>query len=100
MRKVTVLLAILVFSCAAQAQTPTTLSTETPTIAPTVSEPSIFMTIVGIDGTPEGQMTRFDYTATAGDVHIANLLTLQLFSLWAGFVFVVVVLVVLLRNRS
>ena len=34
-----------------------------------------------------GQMTRFDYVASAGDVHIANLLALLFFSLWAMFLF-------------
>lgn len=38
-----------------------------------------------------GQMTRFDYVATAGSVHIGSLLTLLLFSLWAMFFFIVFV---------
>lgn len=39
-----------------------------------------------------GQMTRFDYVATAGSVHIASLLTLLLLSLWAMFLFAVFVM--------
>jgi hypothetical protein len=39
-----------------------------------------------------GQMTRFDYVATAGSVHIANLLTALFFSIWAMFLLGVLVL--------
>lgn len=40
-----------------------------------------------------GQQTSVQYTATAADVHIANLLTLLLFSVWGFFLFAVFVLV-------
>jgi hypothetical protein len=39
-----------------------------------------------------GQMTRFDYVASAGSVHVANLLTFLFFSLWAMFLFAVFVM--------
>jgi len=52
--------------------------TETPTVS---NSPSVFATVAS------GQMTRFDYIATAGSVHIANLLTLLFVSLWAMFLF-------------
>jgi hypothetical protein len=40
-----------------------------------------------------GQVTRFDYIATAGNVHVANLLTLLFFSLWGMFLLGVLVFV-------
>lgn len=51
------------------------------TETPTVSSEYVFATVEA------GQMTRFDYVATAGSVHIANLLTLLFFSMWAMFFF-------------
>jgi len=78
--------------------TPTQTDTATPTQTPT-PEPYGYSTTVPITGTPDGQMTRFDYTATAGDVHIANLLTWLVFSLWGMFLFTVLVLVLLLRRK-
>jgi hypothetical protein len=54
--------------------------TETPTVS---TSPYVFATVAA------GQMTRFDYVATAGSVHIANLLTLLFVSLWAMFLFAV-----------
>lgn len=62
--------------------------TETPT--PTFTIPlsqHVFATVTS------GQMTRFDYIATAGSIHIANLLTLIFASLWGMFLFIVFVLV-------
>lgn len=41
----------------------------------------------------DGQITRFDYSATAGSVHISNLLTLLLFSIWGFFLFGIFVMV-------
>lgn len=35
----------------------------------------------------DGQVTRFEYSATASDVHIANLIMLILFSVWGMFLF-------------
>jgi len=57
--------------------------TETPTVS---TSPSVFATV------PAGQMTRFDYVATAGSVHIGNLLAFLLFSVWAMFLFAVFVM--------
>jgi len=58
--------------------TPTLTSTPTETQTPT-PEPWAFITLTS------GQLTRFDYIATASDVHIANVLSLILFSAWAFF---------------
>lgn len=75
------------------AQTETPIPTETETATPThTPEPFVYATIAPETTDEQGQMTRFDYVATAGDVHVANLLTMQLFSLWAMFLFVVFVL--------
>jgi hypothetical protein len=65
--------------------TPTITNTPTETYTPT-PEPWAFAT------TASGQLTRFDYVATASDVHIANIITLLIFSLWAMFFFAVFVL--------
>jgi len=46
----------------------------------------IYATLTG------GQMSRFDYSATASDVHIANLLTALLVSVWGMFLVGVLVL--------
>lgn len=62
--------------------TPTNTPTNTPTPTP---EPWVYLTVTS------GQLTRFDYTASAGDVHNANIITLILFSLWAMFFFAVFV---------
>lgn len=52
---------------------------QTPTPTATLSyEASIYATVVG------GQVTRFDYVATAQDVQISNLLFLLFVSIW-GF---------------
>lgn len=77
------------------AQTETPIPTETETATPTntpTPEPFVYATIAPETTDEPGQMTRFDYVATAGDVHVANLLTIQLFSLWAMFLFGVFVL--------
>lgn len=77
----------------AQTETPIPTATETatPTNTPT-AEPFVYSTIAPETTDEPGQMTRFDYVITAADVHIANLLTIQLFSLWAMFLFGVFVL--------
>jgi hypothetical protein len=56
------------------------------TATPDVISESIYATLTG------GQVTRFDYSASASDVHIANLLMALFFSLWAMFLFGVLVL--------
>ena len=99
---IAVLTVMLFTADIANAQTDTPVPTETFTPTPTLTptpEPYVHMTVIPPDGTPDGQMTRFDYTATAGDVHIANLLTFLLYSFWAMFLFLVVVTVVLVRRR-
>ena len=69
----------------AQTYTPTNTPTETPTQTPT-NPPWVFSTIAPLTGTPEGQLTRFDYVTTSSDVHIANLLTALLYSIWGMFI--------------
>jgi len=66
-------------------------NTLTPTNTPTITntptpEPWVYITVTS------GQLTRFDYVATASDVHIANLLALIFFSVWGFFLFTVFVL--------
>jgi hypothetical protein len=78
--------------------TPTPTSTPTPTPTPT-DEPYVYATAIPGTGTPMGQMTRFDYTVNAGDVHISNLLTILLFSLWAFFLMLVFGWALLWRRR-
>lgn len=81
--------------------TETGTPTNTPTNTPTATDvPSLYMTMAPGAGTAIGQMTRFDYTSTAGDVHIANLLTWLLYSLWGMFFFVVFVLWNLARRKQ
>lgn len=60
--------------------TPTDTPTET--FTPT-AEPWAYITVTS------GQLTRFDYIATAADVHIADLLTLIFVSVWGFFLFAV-----------
>jgi hypothetical protein len=69
----------------AQTQTPTDPPTQTPTETPTMP-PWVYSTIAPLTGTPEGQLTRFDYVTSAADVHIANLLTALLYSIWGMFI--------------
>jgi hypothetical protein len=61
------------------------------TATPDPLSESIYATLTG------GQVTRFDYSATAAEVHIANLLTALLVSIWSMFFLGVIVLVQ--RNR-
>jgi hypothetical protein len=69
--------------------------TETPTIMPPQTEtpaPYSYSTLPPQQGTPPGVMTRFDYTVSVGETHIANLLTWLLYSLWGMFLFLVLVM--------
>jgi hypothetical protein len=86
---------LVVFTSSAQTETPTPTATATLTPAPYV-----FATIAPSDGTPPGQLTRFDYVSTAGDVHIANLLTLDVISGWGQFLFSVIFITALARRRK
>lgn len=85
---------ILVGACGlAQAQetatpTPTETATATPTPTPT-AEPWVYGTLSPVDA-GDGQIYRFDYTMTAGDVMIAFLLLVLLFSVWAFLIYEVV----------
>jgi hypothetical protein len=65
--------------------TPTITNTPTETTTPS-PEPWVYLTVTS------GQLTRFDYTASASDVHIGNILTALVFSLWGMFLFAVFVL--------
>lgn len=67
--------------------------TETPTPVLSVSGPYVFATLTG------GQMSRFDYVASAGSVHISNLLTALLFSLWGMFLLTVFIVAAVLWKR-
>ena len=96
-RIITLLLLGLSLASAAHAQTETPVPT--PTHTPT-AEPYVYATVPPSDGTPPGIMTRFDYIATAGDVHIANLLTLDVLSDWGQFLFSVIFMTALARRRK
>lgn len=95
MRWMIVVLLVVMVSGLSFAQTdtpvPTATETATPTNTPT-PEPFVYATIAPQTTDEPGQMTRFDYVATAGDVHVSNILTIQLFSMWAMFLFGVFVL--------
>lgn len=92
MRWMMFVLLIVMVSGMSFAQTETPIPTETalPTATPT-DEPYSYATIVPEATGEPGQMTRFDYVVTAADVHIANLLTMQVLSMWAMFLFAVFV---------
>lgn len=67
-----------------------TAQTETPTPTPTdTPAPVVQFTLPAPEGTP-GQAASFEYTATVGELHIANLLTALLFSVWGMFLFLVI----------
>jgi hypothetical protein len=102
MRVIVVLLfmALLPLSVYAQTDTPTPTPTTTPTITPSPTmEPAIYMTLPPLEGTPDGQLTRFDYTLSAGERHIADMLTWLLYSVWGMFLFAVLVLFVKERRK-
>lgn len=90
MRRVFLLLLMLgIVSAVAQAQTdtPTPMPTETMTPTPTPTpEPWIHATLAPEIEGEDGQMTRFDYVYTAGDVMVAVLLVILLLSLWGMFI--------------
>ena len=69
----------------AQTATPTPAPTETPTPAPW-----LYATLAPVSPATEGQMTRIDFVVSPTDVHIANLLTFILLSLWGMFFFCVI----------
>jgi hypothetical protein len=77
----------------------TPASTTTPQPTPTPQPTSTPISVIwSIDpqrsySSASGQITAFDYSASAGDVHIANLLTMLVVSVWGMFVFACFVLV-------
>lgn len=66
-------------------------SAQTDTPAFTPASEYAYITMIPGTGTPDGQMTRFDYVSRAGEVQIATLLALIVFSLWGMFLFFVIV---------
>ena len=77
----------------------TPASTTTPQPTPTPQPSSTPISVIwSIDpqksySSINGQITAFDYSATAADTHISNLLTLLVISVWGFFFFSVFVLV-------
>lgn len=68
--------------------TPTVTPSATPTATP---EPYAYQTIISPNATPvQGQLTRFDYVVSVGDVMVAFLLLALLVSGWSMFVYFVV----------
>lgn len=47
----------------------------------------------------QSQTVGFDYSITAGDVYLANLLTFIAFSIWAMFIFCVLIFFLVARRR-
>jgi hypothetical protein len=91
MRIVVIALALLMVVGVAAAQTETFTPTPTATATATASPaPWVEVTIVPPGGTPPGQVVRYEYTLSAGETHIANLLTWLLFSLWGMFLYTVI----------
>lgn len=73
----------------------TTTPQPTPTPQPTATPMSV---VFAIDpeksyGSANGQITSVSYSATAADIHLGNLLTTLLYSVWGMFFFAVFVLV-------
>jgi hypothetical protein len=88
---------ILPSSTPASTTTPQPTPTPQPTSTPQPSSTPISV-IWAIDpeksyGMANGQITAFEYSATAADSHIANLLTMLVVSVWGFFLFCVFVLV-------
>jgi hypothetical protein len=86
--------ALLTLIAATPGDTPTPTNTPTETNTPTATytptpEPRSCATMAPGAGTPTGQLACFEYTATAGDVHIGNVLSLINYSVWAFFLFAV-----------
>lgn len=78
-------------STPASTTTPQPTSTPAPTATP-------LLYVWAIDpskryGDSEGQISAFDYSASAADVHLANILTFLVISVWGFFLFSVFVLV-------
>lgn len=91
-RLAAVLIIVVIVASVTSAQTETPTPTSTPTETPTPTpEPYVYATMEPEVTDEPGQMTRFDYVATAGEVHIANLLTLILISGWGMFLYAVLV---------
>ncbi len=84
------LLVVLAGVSTAQTETPSPTATYTPTPTPT-PEPWQFATLIPSTPDEDGQMTRIDFVATAGDVRIADLLTAILVSMWGMFLFAVLI---------
>lgn len=81
---------------------PTPASTTTPQPTPTPQPTATAYTLPGamimIDparsyGGQNGQITATEYSATAADIHLSNLLSLIFFSMWGMFLFAVFVLI-------
>lgn len=88
MRWIVALLMCIGLASMVQAQTETPTSSPTPTVTPTPTpEPYTYATLAPESTDEPGQMTRFDYVVTVGEVQVSNLLTLQLFSQWGMFLF-------------
>lgn len=103
MRRIIVVLTLgLLLASAAAAQTDTPVPTETHTPTPTFTptpEPYVYATAAPAATDDPVVMTRFDYTASAGDVMIAVLLIALLLSVWAFFLFGVIVAAHLMRQK-
>jgi len=80
------LLTVGITTAQAQTETPTPTMTPTVTATPT-NEPYVYATLPAPTEGATGQMSRFDYVASAGDVYIASLLTVILLSMWGFFLF-------------
>lgn len=82
MRLIVVLSLIFITSVSSMAQTAT--PTPTPTQTPS---PYVYSTLQPEISGGDGQTMRFDYVVSASDVHIANLLTWLLISVWSMFLY-------------
>lgn len=76
----------------------TTTPQPTPTPQPTATAYTLPGAMIMIDparsyGDQNGRITATEYSATAADIHISNLLSLMFFSMWGMFLFAVFVLV-------
>jgi uncharacterized membrane protein len=76
----------------------TTTPQPTPTPQPTATAYTLPGAMIMIDparsyGDQNGQITATEYSATAADIHLSNLLSLIFFSMWGMFLFAVFVLI-------
>ena len=95
------LFVLLFFFAPAHAQdtpTPTATATDVPTTTPT-PDTAVYATIAPASTDSPGQATRFDYTITAGEKYIGDVLTWVLYSLWGMFFFGLFVLYLRYRRR-